>query len=238
MQHLFAQAHEQWHLILKNALNEMDTAYLEKLQEQTDWLPGCQNLLAAFSQSLDKLHYILLGESPYPRIKSANGYAFWDNMVEELWSAKGLSKQVNRATSLRNFIKMLLVARGDLSLDLSQAAIANLDKSNYIQTGKQLFTVMLDKGFLLLNATLVFRQNEVAIHAKKWYPFMKSILNQLFVLKPSLTILLFGRFAAQIPEVKQFNCVVAEHPYNLTFINNHDVLAFFNPLDLLSCYAK
>ena len=46
----------------------------------------------------------------------ANGYAFWDAAVNELWSDNGLSKAVNRATSLRNFIKMLLVTEGALSL--------------------------------------------------------------------------------------------------------------------------
>ena len=101
-------------------------------------------------------HYVLFGESPYPRAKSANGYAFWDAAVTDLWSESGLSKAVNRATSLRNIIKMLLVAEGKLTLvHTGQADIAKLDKTGLIATNAELFQQFLTHGFLLLNATPV-----------------------------------------------------------------------------------
>ena len=96
---------------------------------------------------LSSVRTILFGESPYPREGSANGYAFWDAAVENLWSDSGLSKAVNRATSLRNFIKMLLLARGDLNHDFSQPAIAQLDKSTFHRTADEFFTGLLNKGF-------------------------------------------------------------------------------------------
>jgi uracil-DNA glycosylase len=234
----YNQVHDQWLPILEEALKTVDPEYLNYLQKETHWLPGLSNLFAAFSQSVDNTRYILLGESPYPRARSANGYAFWDAHVESLWSHTGLSKEVNRATSLRNFIKMLLVARGDLSLDLSQAAISQLNKEHYIQTAPELFQEMIRQGFLLLNASLVFMPKLVNFHAKHWQPFMQSLFRQLLAIKPSIIVLLFGRVAAQVPEVKAFSCLVAEHPYNLSFIHNPEVLAFFNRLDLLSCYGR
>ena len=100
--------HPQWHQILNKALQQVEPDYLRQLQSSLNWLPGIENLFAAFSQPLSSTRYILLGESPYPRKQSANGYAFWDGAVGSLWSPTGLSKEVNRATSLRNLIKMLL----------------------------------------------------------------------------------------------------------------------------------
>ncbi|KTD19270.1 uracil-DNA glycosylase [Legionella lansingensis] len=233
---LLRNTHPQWQAILSIALEQVDQDYLLRLQEDQDWLPGLKNLFAAFSLPLSKTKYILLGESPYPRPESANGYAFWDNAVHSLWSANGLSKEVNRATSLRNWMKMLLVARGDLKDDLSQEAIARLDKAHFCKTANDFFTSLMKKGFLLLNASLVYSEGEVRFHARQWKPFMNSLLNQLAAYNPSLQLIIFGNIAKEIPQTKLFPCLIAEHPYNLGFIHNPQVLEFFRPLDLLICH--
>ena len=225
--------HPEWHNVLKKAFCMLDQGYLQHLNETQDWLPTRQRLLAAFSQPLSSTRYILLGESPYPREQSANGYAFWDAQVDLLWSPTGLSKAVNRATSLRNFIKMLLFARGDLSQNCSQEAIAKLDKTHYIKTVNQLFTSLTEQGFLLLNASLVYSKGQVPYHARMWRPFMHCLLNELAKNHAHLTLILFGKIAAQLPEAHQFPCLVAEHPYNLSFITNTAVVEFFKPMDLL-----
>jgi len=227
------QAHPQWHDLLKQALAVMDNDYLSTLQAIDGWLPGINAIFAAFSMPLSATHYILLGESPYPRAQSANGYAFWDAAVQSLWSDKGLSKQVNRATSLRNLVKMLLLARGDLMHDFSQEAIANLDKSQYIQTGEQLFGAFMQSGFLLLNASLVYGEGQVPYHARKWRPFIHSLFQQLAEQKPSLKLVLLGRIAEQVPQTSLLAVLLAEHPYNISFITNPAVVDFFKPLDLL-----
>src|SRR3989344_708271 len=95
-----------WHDCLSQALNKVDPDYLEKLYNNSQWLPGHAKIFNAFTLPVDQVNYILFGESPYPRAHSANGYAFWDAAVTDLWSPIGLSKAVNRATSLRNMIKM------------------------------------------------------------------------------------------------------------------------------------
>ncbi len=231
---LLEQAHPQWRNILETALQTVDSDYLQQLPHAEHYLPKYKSLFAAFSLPLENMRYILLGESPYPRVKSANGFAFWDAAVASLWRSTGLSKEVNRATSLRNLIKMLLYARGDLSDDFSQEAIACLNKSAYIQTGSQLFNAFIQHGFLLLNATLVYSEGNIPWHARQWRPFMHSLLNQLAEFNPGLQLILFGRIAALVPEARLFPSLVAEHPYNISFITNPAVVAFFKPLDLLA----
>lgn len=234
MQELISKVHPEWKEIVEKALNVMDKDYLIAIQSAKTWLPGLDNLLNAFSLPLSKTNYILLGESPYPRPQSANGYAFWDNAVGSLWSSNGLSKEVNRATSLRNWLKTLLVARGDLDGDFSKEAIAKLNKSSYWQTAAEFFSSLMNKGFLLLNATLVYEEGKVQYHAKHWLPFMDKLLEELSQIKPEVELILFGKIAEKIKKIDLFPCLIAEHPYNLSFITNKKVQAFFKPLDLLN----
>lgn len=236
MLHPFIQAtHPQWHDLLYDAACALHPDYIRYLLHDSNWLPGLPSLFAAFRQPLSATRFILLGESPYPRIASANGYAFWDASVQDLWSPTGLSKPVNRATSLRNMIKMLLYARGDLVDNFSQQAIAQLDKAIYVQTADQLFTALIDQGFLLLNASLVYSPGQVAFHACQWRGFMSRLFQQLADKNQDVALLLFGKIAAKIPETIHFQSLIAEHPYNLSFITNPNVVAFFKKLDLLRC---
>ncbi|MCW5589968.1 MAG: uracil-DNA glycosylase [Legionellales bacterium] len=232
------KVHPSWQPLVSQALTTMSPDYLQQLHRTQDWLPGLSHLFRAFSLDLQQVHYILFGESPYPRSQSANGYAFWDNAVTELWSASGLSVAVNRATSLRNFIKMLLIAQGYLSPEnTSQAAIGNIDKSSLITTIQELFANLLNHGFLLLNASLVLRPAQVAQDAKAWLPFMESILQQLIAYRPRTQLILFGKIAEKIkslPVANQFPQFIAEHPYNISFIHNQRVQQFFAALQLLA----
>ncbi len=226
--------HPEWSMILKNALETMSEEYLQQLNSSTDWLPSLDFLFAAFSCPLSSTRYILLGESPYPRVQSANGYAFWDAAVDSLWSSTGLSKAVNRATSLRNLIKMLLFTRGDLTDDFSQDAIARLDKSNHVQTVAQLFGAFIKQGFLLLNACLVYSEGQIPYHARHWQPFMRCLFSQLAECRPDIQLILFGRIAASFQDTMLLTGLIAEHPYNISFITNDKVNDFFRPMDLLS----
>lgn len=226
-----------WQIPLENALQTMDQHYLQQLLADEPWLPGKTKFLSAFSLPLPKVKTILLGESPYPRIESANGYAFWDAAVGDIWSETGLAKPVNRATSLRNFVKMLLVAEGSLTPNnTTQPAIANCDKTKFIQTNTELFEGLINRGFLLLNATLVLGIEKVQTNAKHWRPFINSILVDILSKQPDITLILFGKIAEMIDKLKKLPNtprLYAEHPYNVTFINNKKVLDFFRPFDLL-----
>jgi uracil-DNA glycosylase len=231
-----ANVDRSWHDCIKQALTKMHPDYLNKLLSADDWLPGKNNIFNAFSLPVDKVNYVLFGESPYPRIQSANGYAFWDANVKNIWSEKGLSKEVNRATSLRNMIKMFLLADGRLTQQTDQPAIAALDKSDLVQTNDELFQKFLKKGFLLLNATPVLQSTPVRLDARAWKPFISHIMHFLIEKRPCVEFILFGNIANEVdsliaqPGLKK---LYSEHPYNISFINNTNVLDFFRPLCIL-----
>lgn len=226
-----------WYECLDLGIHALDPEYLMLLAEKKDWLPGPDKILSAFSIPIHKVNYVLFGESPYPRKESANGYAFWDAAVNQLWSENGLTKQVNRATSLRNFIKMLLVAEGCLqSNECTPHAISQLDKKSFVQTLPELFNKLLAHGFLLLNTTPVFNLKTPQQDARAWYTFTTNVLECLLSYRPHVKFLMFGRIAHTLQPLlseKNINALCAEHPYNLSFINNKQVLNFFRPLHLL-----
>ena len=229
--------HPSWQAIVFSALKTVDPDYLGMLAREKDWLPGEKAIFNAFSLPLAQTHYILFGESPYPRKASANGYAFWDARVLNLWSTKGLDSRVNRATSLRNILKMLLIAEGKLAVEnVTQDAIATCDKTNLIKTGDELFQHFLKSGILLLNASLVLSTRKVRHDAAAWRPFMAHLLEELKKRNQKITLLLFGKIAHEIlsfPAATAFPSLIAEHPYNLSFVTNEKVIKVFRKLHLL-----
>lgn len=248
---LLALAHPSWHGILEQGLHAVAAAqphYLTALLASS-FLPTQGRLFGAFVQPLESVRYVLVGEGPYPRAASATGLCFMDAAVGSLWSPGGLSKVVNRATSLRNFMKMLLVA--DERIDpghtagtaLAQvAAQAQMPDSPMIQTLMQLQDNLLENGFLLLNAALVFRPDVPPQQdARAWQPFLQVVLAALAEVGTASgrtlpTLVLWGKIAAQVDAlavVQPFPKAIAEHPYNLTFITNTSVQRLFGPMQLL-----
>lgn len=236
----FNSVHPSWLPCLQIALKKMEPAYLDTLLKTQDWLPSSDTIFNAFSLPVDKVKYILFGESPYPRKQSANGYAFWDASVKSLWSETGLSKEVNRATSMRNIMKMLLVAENLLSPDnTSQTEIAKINKSSLIKSNDEFFQNLLQHGFLLLNATLVLRPDTVKKDALAWHPFICEVVNHLLQQHKRLHLILLGNIANTIDKIidqpSGLQKLYAEHPYNLSFIANPTVIDFFRPFHLLRC---
>ncbi|HZW21777.1 uracil-DNA glycosylase [Noviherbaspirillum sp.] len=244
-------ADPSWRPILMRGLDAVhtaDPAYLPALAADT-YLPTEGRIFAAFMQPLQNVRYVLVGEGPYPREQSATGVCFMDGAVESLWSEKGLSKQVNKATSLRNFMKMLLVAAGIVSEgETSGDALAHVSLraraigSPFIQTLTELQANLTAHGFLLLNASLVFRPHVApAKDAKAWLPFLETVLQALAsaamergVEAPRLV--LWGKIAEQLKALDiagTFPRAVSEHPYNLTFIVNPTMQSLFRPMELL-----
>jgi uracil-DNA glycosylase len=246
-----ARADRSWQPILLEGLQALanaNPAYLPRLMQEP-FLPTEGRIFAAFAQPLDAVRYVLVGEGPYPRPESATGVCFMDGAVGALWSDKGLSKQVNRATSLRNFMKMLLVADGQLTVDNTSgtalahiAAHAQAPDSRLIQTLAELQENLTRHGFLLLNAALVFRpQVPPLVEAKAWQPFLQTVLAALADhadarQRPPPTLVLWGKIAElldRLPVTVRFPKAVAEHPYNLSFIANQTMQQLFGPMHLL-----
>lgn len=238
-----SQVHPEWRAPLAAALTAVDPGYLESLLRDDDWLPGADRLLAAFRRDRAGLEYLLLGESPYPRRESANGIAFYDAAVGPLWSEQGLSKAVNRATSLRNIVKTAILAESLATADadgkLTPARIAAIDKTSLVQTLAELFANLQAAGFLMFNATPVLHpRRKPAVEARYWHAFLERLLAGIADDGyPAPTLVLWGKIAklvAGLPASRHFPRLVCEHPYNLSFIDNADMRRLFAGLRLLS----
>ncbi len=252
IRHAISLAHPSWHDCLCSGLEAVVRANADYLASlcQTDYLPNNDRLFAAFSQPLGAVRYILVGEGPYPRPESASGLCFMDGAVKELWSENGLSKRVNRATSLRNFMKMLLVADGRLHVSQTTGgALADIAKqaqdpgSSQIQTLSDLQENLLRHGFLLLNATLVYRSEVPPIkESRAWEPFLEVVLQTLAARavqskKALPRLVLWGKIAerlCKVPASASFPQTFSEHPYNLSFIGNAVMQELFGPMTLLN----
>jgi uracil-DNA glycosylase len=243
---LRGRAHPQWHEILTGSLAGVDPEYLADLIVENEWLPGADNLVGAFRRDLQGVRYLLIGESPYPRQQSANGIAFYDAAVGSLWSDGGLSKAVNRATSMRNIIKTMLLAEQRLAADsngkVSQQAIAEIDNSDMIQTMAELFANLQQAGFLMINATPVLHpRRKPAQEAVYWRGFLEQLLISLAARSPRrITLLLWGKIAESlqaIPASAAYEKLICEHPYNISFIDNADMRRLFSRLRILQRVA-
>ena len=235
--------HDQWRDILIDALEAVDADYLSQLLHSKDWLPGIDNLFSAFRRDRLGVRYVLIGESPYPRRESANGIAFYDAAVNELWSETGLSKSVNRATSLRNLIKTALLAEGYIEMDsqgkILQASIAWVDKSGMVKTLSEVFHALENNGFLMLNATPVLHPDrKPSSEAKYWHGFLVRLLERLATsLSQTVTLVLWGKIAELIEPLEvadRYQKLVCEHPYNLSFIQNPVMQSLFREIGVLT----
>ena len=225
-----------WHPILVPALETLEEHYRKFVLAGEGYIPTSDRLLAAFSTLRpEQVRYILFGQDPYPRSESAIGYAFIDGRVERIFSPTGLDSRINRATSLRNFVKMALVADGRLdSGDTSQQAIAALDKHDLIDSMDALRKNFERSGVLLLNTALLFTSKEDSKkHIKVWQGFVETLLRGMAVYAP--TLILFGTHAKAIEKLSatsEMTKIALEHPYNHTFVTNPNAHNFFGPMEL------
>jgi len=229
--------HPSWEALLSGAYDTLEETYRDFLEHDREYFPSQTEYLNAFKTlPRHKVKYILFGQDPYPRKESAKGYAFIDAKVETIFSDKGLSKEVNRATSLRNFVKMALLARGDLKReDLSQEAISKIDKKRFITSIDELRVNFEKNGVLLLNTALIFTDKKSSTkHVRAWRPFIQSLLASLE--KESPKLILFGTHAKELKKrlsLENFESIELEHPYNHTFVSNKKALNLFGPMKLL-----
>ena len=234
---ILTDVHPSWSDILKSALLSLDNEYLNFLLNDSRYFPNINTFLNPFkSLSSDSVKYILFGQDPYPRQESAIGYAFIDAKVKEIFSDKGFSKEVNRATSLRNFIKMLLLCDNLLNdNDLSQKAISSINKENLCKNIIELKDNFEKNGVLLLNMALIFTdKSDSKYHLKKWKPFVQSMLCSLK--KREIALILFGNAAKEIEKLKcsnDFKKFFFIHPYNVDFIKDKEAHRLFKPMNLL-----
>ncbi len=234
---MITDINNSWKEIVNSALNSLDKDYLDFLYHDTNYFPDKNNFLNAFKTlPLEKTKYILFGQDPYPRKTSAGGYAFIDMKVKTLFDKNGgFSKEVNKATSLRNMMKMFLVCDGKLKDDFTKEAVKKIDSSNYINSIEELKQNFEKNGVLLLNTALVFTSKEdTKYHAKMWKPFIETLLKQIST--HEIKLILFGNISKEIAKYKvsqSFSKILLPHPYNINFITDKKAHKIFCSMRLL-----
>ncbi|MGM0534373.1 MAG: uracil-DNA glycosylase [Campylobacterota bacterium] len=225
--------HSSWKPLIERAYDALDPEYRQYLETSDAFFPDYDNMFNAFTLPKEQTRYILFGQDPYPRKASATGYAFIDGMVQDLFSDKGLSKAVNKATSLRNFMKMNLHAAGLISSQATQQEIAALNKDSFISTAPQLQQNLQKNGVMLLNTALIFSAKDKSrYHVKMWHPFMRQLLGDLEHSKTEL--ILFGNISKQIERFDHgLRCHYMPHPYNVSFICDKKAHELFGPMEIL-----
>ena len=229
---------DSWQNIINDSLNTLDKDYLDFLYQDKTYFPNKNNFLNAFKTlPLNKTKYILFGQDPYQRVISASGYAFIDNAVKNIWDkTNGFNKEVNKATSLRNFLKMLLICKKKLDINYTlKKDIIKIDTINYIQNIEQLKNNFEKNGVLLLNMALIFtHKTKSNFHIKNFQPFINNLLTS--IKGHNIKLILFGNIAKDIQKLsisKEYQKYLFEHPYNQSFITSLEVHSLFSKMKLL-----
>ncbi len=232
---MIRNTHPSWHKILEKSFASLPKEYQDFLLSNREYFPDKDKLFNAFTLPLEETKYILFGQDPYPRRESAIGYAFIDGKVKNLYGTNGLSTEVNRATSLRNFMKMAFVCEDELKDDFTKEAVIMIDKSPYIDSIMTLKDNFEKNGVMLLNMALIFTTKEESKkHVKIWNAFVKTLLSELK--DKEIELILFGKMAEvleKFDEAEGFKKHTMPHPYNISFITDERAHELFKPMHLL-----
>jgi len=239
---------DSWRMVLSAAINAMPASYWDELAATHGWLPGPSLLFHSFARvDLDEAKHLLIGESPFPRAASANGVAFWDGGVTNLWDGSGgFVKDINKATSLRNLLKACLFADGRLKQDEYGADFVrkSYSASDHVTTMAELFGNMFLEGVVPFNFVPVLMRHKYAAKwrhrrslERKWEPFNHCLLSAIRKQGHRPAVVTFGRVAGMINETANamgFNVITAVHPYNESFISDEAVVGWIGRLKILN----
>jgi uracil-DNA glycosylase len=104
-----------------------------------------------------------------------------------------------------------------------------------IKTLDEFFANLQQAGFLMLNATPVLHPGrKPVLEARYWQAFLEPLLFSIAQQSDAkITLLLWGKIAQQVeamPVSQYYDKLVCEHPYNLSFIDNPQMLRLFADL--------
>lgn len=213
---------------IENVLRNLDSNekdILEKILEDKTLIPNRKDVFNGFNIPAQDIKYIIFGESPYPRKESATGHAFIDGKVNNIWTKEGLSKEVNKATSLRNLFKTALVAENILPPNkTTKEFLKDINKEDFVNNMQDLQLNLNNNGVALLNSCLSLRDGKVqSSDIVFWIKIMDRFLFDLFLKNNSIKLILWGNISKRIKKMESFkyyDSIESEHPYNKSFIEN------------------
>jgi len=172
---------------------------------------------------------VWLGESPYPRRESANGFSFWDANIQCVFRDSGeFSVGVNKATSLRNLFKAWFVATKRLQKDAtSKNHIRDMPKNGLVMNFPEVFKNGLREGWLWLNAGLSLytgsNAEEKDVQICRWLPVVESVLQDAS--RRGAEVVLLGTKARKF-ERNVDNPITFVHPRMEDFVGDKKVHKF------------
>jgi len=219
-------------------LNKEEKEIFNKILNDKTLIPNKDYIFNGFNIPRNEIKYIIFGESPYPRIESATGHAFIDGKVKEIWGEEGLSKEVNRATSLRNLFKTALVADNFISPDnATKENIKHIKTEGFVNTMSELQHNLNNNGVALLNSCLSLREGKVQREdVNFWSVLLDRFLLKLMSENKSITLVLWGNISKRIKNMESFkyyDYIESEHPYNKSFIENKKMQHFLKEINFL-----
>lgn len=219
-------------------LSKEEKIFLEKILSDETLIPNRNDIFNGFNIPAQEVKYIIFGESPYPRLESATGHAFIDGKVKNIWGEEGLSKEVNKATSLRNLFKTALVADNIISPDnATKAHLRHINTDGFVETMEQLQSNLNSNGVALLNSCLTLIEGKVQKEdVNFWFKVIDKFLLNLILQNESVTLILWGNISKRIKNMESFKYYKyfeSEHPYNKSFIENKNMQRFLKEINFL-----
>ena len=212
---LLEPVHETWQETLEQGLDGVDEEYADVLRCAPDyWLPGPQACLRAFSVPRAEVSVVWMGESPYPRRRSATGLAFEDGRANRMFSNDGyFSNGID--SSLRAILKAWFVATDRLVLgQTNKDQVIEMGKEGLVANPAEIFARGVRRGWLWLNAAPGFfftgyhpdRERQV----QYWNPVVAAALGAL---EGDVEVVLLGELAQRYEQAAPA-AITGVHPSN------------------------
>lgn len=200
---LLEPVHETWQETLEQGLDGVDEEYADVLRCAPDyWLPGPEACLRAFSVPCAEVSVVWMGESPYPRRRSATGLAFEDGRANRMFGNDGyFSNGID--SSLRTILKAWFVATDRLAPDgTKEEQVIEMRKDGLVTNPADVFVRGKRNGWLWLNAAPGFfftgHDGDKHQQVRYWCPVVEAALGAL---GDDVKIVLLGDLAQRYDEI-------------------------------------
>lgn len=211
----------QYHSLFLDSLNNIDKSWNQFLTKDTidlikdieknidlsakEFTPNADRVLRFFSNSIDDIKIIILGQDPYPQKGVATGRAF------EVGTLKTWDDKFNNV-SLKNIIRAIYYTYKSEYLKYSEIK-KEIGLYFQLKSPDQLFVNWEKQGVLLLNTSFTCQIGKPNSHEKLWYPFTNQLLKYIAKKNSNIIWFIWGNNAKSIIDgVPVKNAIKTMHP--------------------------